>query len=59
MKTYWLRFIAVSVLIWGIPFLARAQWAYQTDITRTKVTIIGYSGPGGDVIIPDTIKGST
>ena len=37
------------------PRLAQAQFEYS--IENGAVTITGYTGPGGDVVIPETIEG--
>jgi hypothetical protein len=38
-----------------LPALAQAQFTFTTN--NGAITIAGYTGPGGDVIIPDTING--
>ena len=43
------------VLLWVFPLAANAQFDYTTNIDNT-ITITGYTGAGGDVIIPDTIN---
>jgi hypothetical protein len=42
------------VLLFVVP-AARAQFVYTTN--SGTITITGYTGPGGDVTIPDTING--
>ena len=37
------------------PVAAQAQYEYVTN--NGTITITGYTGPGGDVTIPDTING--
>jgi hypothetical protein len=43
-------------LLFPIMLPAHAQFDYTTNADNT-LTIIGYSGPGGDVTIPSTIDG--
>jgi len=43
------------LLLLLLPVVARAQFAYTTN--SGAITITGYSGPGGDVAIPDAIDG--
>lgn len=47
--------ILLLLLIWELPVSVHAQFSYSADLT--KVTILKYTGPGGDVTIPDTIDG--
>jgi hypothetical protein len=39
----------------ALPAVVQAQFAYTT--TNSAITITGYGGSGGAVIIPDTING--
>ena len=43
------------LLLLALPDLAQAQFEYS--ISNGTVTITGYTGSGGDVVIPDTIGG--
>jgi hypothetical protein len=43
------------LLLLNLPSVAHAQFDYAVD--NGTVTITKYTGPGGDVIIPDTIAG--
>ena len=43
------------LLVLGPPAVVQAQFTYTT--TNGTITITGYTGGGGDVIIPDTING--
>jgi len=43
------------VLLLTLPAVAQAQFTYTTAFG--KITITGYTGPGGAVAIPDTITG--
>ena len=47
--------IAVSLLLLALPALVQAQYTYT--VAAGKVTITGYTGPGGAVTIPDLITG--
>jgi hypothetical protein len=45
-----------GVLLWlALPFALNAQFTYTTN--NGPITITGYTGPGGAVVIPDTING--
>jgi hypothetical protein len=46
----WLLLLALA-----LPMAAQAQYLYST--ANGEVTITGYSGPGGNVIIPGTLGG--
>ncbi len=37
----------------------QAQYGYVTNADKTSVTVTNYTGPGGAVTIPSTIKGLT
>jgi hypothetical protein len=43
------------LLLLTLPIAVQAQFNYTT--TNGTITITGYTGPGGDVTIPDTITG--
>ena len=43
------------LLILGLPAVVQAQFTHTTN--NGKLTITGYTGPGGAVAIPDTING--
>jgi hypothetical protein len=43
------------LLLLALPSVVPAQFSYTT--TNGTITITGYTGPGGDVTIPDTIGG--
>src|SRR6266851_1726302 len=43
------------LLLFTLPAVVRAQFTFTTN--NGTITITGYSGPGGDVTIPDTITG--
>jgi uncharacterized repeat protein (TIGR02543 family) len=50
--------LAFLVIIAGFPMAALADtgiWSY--DISSGQARITGYSGPGGAVVIPDTLEG--
>jgi hypothetical protein len=48
----------VPLLLLTFPALVEAQFNYTTNGGRiATITITGYTGPGGDVAIPDTIYG--
>lgn len=49
----WLFFLVVA--LWSTGLTVRAQFLYKT--VSGAVTITGYTGPGGTVIIPATIEG--
>ena len=46
---------ALLLLLLALPVTAQAQFTYTTN--NGTITITGYTGPGGDVTIPDTING--
>ena len=48
--------IVLLVLLSALPATVRAQFNYDNNFNGTA-TITGYTGPGGDVTIPDTIDG--
>src|SRR6516162_2006877 len=50
LSTAWLLLLVVA---W--PASAQAQFTYTTN--NGTITIVQYTGPGGEVVIPDTING--
>jgi hypothetical protein len=56
MKTIPIRlFIALALL--AMPALVQAQFTYTTNADSVSITITGYTGGGGAVVIPATING--
>jgi hypothetical protein len=53
MGACWLR-APVLVVILILPAVVQAQWEWRTNYDHT-ITIMEYTGPGGDVVIPSTI----
>jgi Flp pilus assembly protein protease CpaA len=52
------RVIAAPLLLWlllALPALVQAQYTYTTS--NNQITITGYTGADGVVVIPDTING--
>jgi BspA type Leucine rich repeat region (6 copies) len=49
-----MSFKLVLLLLLTLPAVIQAQWIYA--ISNGTITITGYSGPGGAVTIPSTIK---
>jgi len=49
------RALCILALLLSAPAAVQAQFDYA--ITNGTVTITGYTGPGGNVTIPDTIEG--
>ena len=47
--------IIVALALLALPAVVQAQFNYTTN--NGAITITGYTGPGGDVTIPDTING--
>ena len=45
----------VPLVLLALPAAVQAQFNYTTNVG--SITITGYTGPGGDVAIPDTING--
>ena len=43
------------LLLLALPAAVQAQFTYTNN--NGAITITGYTGPGGDVTIPDTISG--
>ena len=43
------------LLVLALPAVVQAQFTYSTN--NGTVTIMGYTGPGGAVTIPETING--
>ncbi|MCL4181519.1 MAG: formylglycine-generating enzyme family protein [Verrucomicrobia bacterium] len=41
----------------GVGLTTAAQAQFNSYVDNGTVTIMGYTGPGGDVVIPDTING--
>jgi hypothetical protein len=50
--------LAISALLL-FPALVPAQFSCTTNADGVSVTVTGYSGPGGDVTIPDTVNDLT
>jgi hypothetical protein len=48
-------FRMLLLLLWTLPAVVQAQFNYTTN--NGTITITGYTGPGGAVVIPDTING--
>jgi hypothetical protein len=46
--------LCAVVLLATVPAALQAQWDYTTN--NGTITITGYTGPGGDVVIPGTIN---
>jgi len=53
--SYTSKLLLPLLLILMLPFAVQAQFNYVTN--SGAITITGYTGPGGDVIIPSTITG--
>jgi len=52
----WCHAACLLLLLWfGLPFPADAQFAYA--YTNGALTITGYTGPGGPVVIPAAVNG--
>jgi len=51
----WRHFIT-AVFLLAPPVAAQAQFTYITNSDGISITITGYSGPGGTVVIPNTIS---
>src|SRR5215475_6857856 len=49
------RLLALVILLLTLPATALAQFNYA--ISNGTITIIGYTGPGGEVAIPSEIDG--
>src|SRR5712691_4247888 len=47
--------IVLALALLALPAVVQAQFTYTTN--NGAITITGYTGPGGDVTIPDTING--
>jgi hypothetical protein len=47
--------MSLLLLLLTLPAALQAQFTYTTN--NGAITITGYTGPGGDVTIPDTIDG--
>lgn len=50
-----LALVLSGFILLCLPLAAKAQLTYSTN--GSSITITGYSGPGGSVVIPDTISG--
>lgn len=50
----WCHFI---IALLTLPAVAHAQFTYVTNSDNVSITITGYTGPGGAVVIPGTING--
>jgi hypothetical protein len=53
-ETLYNRLLPLLLLLLAPPALAQAQFNYTTN--NGAITITGYTGPGGEVIIPSTIN---
>jgi len=53
--TAWATKLLPLLLLLILPYMVQAQFIYTT--TDGTITITGYTGPGGDVTIPDRING--
>src|SRR6185312_4004532 len=49
------RVLLVLLVLLALPPMANAQFTYATNGDNT-IIITGYTGPGGVVVIPDTIN---
>jgi hypothetical protein len=47
--------LALLVVLLTLPRVAQAQFKYE--VSGDWITITGYTGPGGAIVIPDTIEG--
>src|SRR5258708_23541 len=47
--------IILALALLALPAVVQAQFNYTTN--NGAITITGFTGPGGDVTIPDTING--
>ncbi|HLH55741.1 MAG TPA: leucine-rich repeat domain-containing protein [Verrucomicrobiae bacterium] len=50
-----LRALRQLLIVLAVPLAAQAQFNYATN--NGTITILQYTGPGGDVVIPDTLNG--
>jgi hypothetical protein len=55
MKSVWRRWGVFWLVLGMLPAVARAQFLFTTN--NGTITITGYTGPGGVVVIPDTTNG--
>jgi hypothetical protein len=55
----WLVMAALGLLLWAVPAALQAQYEYTTNADGSSITITGYTGPGGTVIMPTNINGFT
>jgi len=51
----WTARLLLGLLLFTLPAAVQAQFTYTTS--NGTITITGYTGPDGDVVIPDTING--
>jgi hypothetical protein len=56
---YWLGTAGWSSPFAGLPADAQNTFTYMTNSGGTTITITGYTGPGGTLIIPTNINGLT
>lgn len=54
-RTAWTARLLLGLLLLTLPAAVQAQFTYTTS--NGTITITGYTGPDGDVVIPDTING--
>src|SRR5438445_6062883 len=55
-RTAWAARLLPLLFLLILPAAVQAQFDYVTNDDNT-ITITGYTGPGGDVTIPNTING--
>ncbi|HEY3856570.1 MAG TPA: leucine-rich repeat domain-containing protein [Verrucomicrobiae bacterium] len=53
-KTTLFRFLRIAAMLLALPVAIEAQFNYTTD--NNQVTITGYTGAGGAIVIPTTIN---
>jgi hypothetical protein len=51
------RLLMTALALLALPVAIQAQFSYVTNSDAVSITITGYTGPGGAVVIPDTING--
>src|SRR5712675_1367782 len=49
------KHIPLLLFLWALPFAAKAQFTFITN--GNAITITGYTGTNGNVVIPDIISG--